>query len=277
MNLTALFGLSFPGPQEGRALAWATDVHLNFAREEELAAFCAELREADGDAILLTGDIAEAPTLKSALKLVRDRTGKRVYFVLGNHDFYYGSIAKVRAATRTFAPGVVYLARAPGFVLGDVVLVGVDGWGDGRAGNFRDSRARLSDQQLIRDFAGMNHAQLGPKLEQLGADEAHALRAQLATAVALRKKVLVACHVPPFLQSSYHAGKPSDDDFAPFFVWVAGGEVLLEFAKANPEHQFLVLCGHTHSESVYRPLPNLRVMCGKARYHHPVLNGTVRW
>src|SRR5689334_20836519 len=80
-----------------RRLAWATDVHLNFLSAEELAAFAATLAASEADAILLTGDIAEAPSLRRLLTTVAQVVRRPIYFVLGNHDFYHGSIAEVRA------------------------------------------------------------------------------------------------------------------------------------------------------------------------------------
>ena len=48
------------------------------------------------DAVLLGGDIGEAPSLKGYLLGLEDHLERPIYFVLGNHDFYQGSIADVR-------------------------------------------------------------------------------------------------------------------------------------------------------------------------------------
>jgi len=47
------------------------------------------------------------------------------------------------------------------------------------------------------------------------------------------------------------------------------GDILLEVANKYPEIDFLVLCGHTHSESNYQALVNLMVKAGKAEYRFP--------
>jgi predicted MPP superfamily phosphohydrolase len=49
--------------------------------------------------------------------------------------------------------------------------------------------------------------------------------------------------------------------------------VLLRSARACPERQHTVLCGHTHGSGEYRPLPNLVVYTGRARYGAPELAG----
>ena len=49
--------------------------------------FCHSVNE-HADALVVTGDIAESPTLRSALTSLATLTERPVYFVLGNHDFY---------------------------------------------------------------------------------------------------------------------------------------------------------------------------------------------
>lgn len=44
---------------------------------------------------------------------------------------------------------------------------------------------------------------------------------------------------------------------------------LIRIAETNPAIEFLVLCGHTHSEAIYQPLNNLTVKVGKAEYYQP--------
>src|SRR4051794_13094790 len=79
-------------------LAWLTDIHLNFVGPGNVDALCRSVLDAGAGAVLLTGDVAEAPDLVEQLEGLDDRLGLPVYFVLGNHDFYRGSIARVRAA-----------------------------------------------------------------------------------------------------------------------------------------------------------------------------------
>src|SRR4051812_23762211 len=72
-------------------LAWATDVHLNFVSGPQIAAFAQALVAGEPDAVVLSGDIAEAPTLREHLLAVEAVVQRPLYFVLGNHDYYGGS------------------------------------------------------------------------------------------------------------------------------------------------------------------------------------------
>ena len=89
------------------------------------------------DAVLLGGDIAEAPDVRQHLERLDARLGLPIHFVLGNHDFYGGSIARVRAEIATLCDriprlcwlsqaGVVELTPATGLV-GHEDVAGVGG------------------------------------------------------------------------------------------------------------------------------------------------------
>ena len=48
--------------------------------------------------MLISGDIAESQNVTEYLEWIASRLAGPIYFVLGNHDFYNGSIAGVRQA-----------------------------------------------------------------------------------------------------------------------------------------------------------------------------------
>jgi 3',5'-cyclic-AMP phosphodiesterase len=68
---------------------------------------CGAVREAGANAVLLGSDLAEAPDVADVLEGLDARFGLPLCFVLSNHDFYRGSIARVRAAVRALC------ARSP--------------------------------------------------------------------------------------------------------------------------------------------------------------------
>lgn len=253
-------------------LAWATDVHLNFLGAADRARFAAEVAATGTEGVLITGDIAEADSFEPLLDELAAAVAPRpVWFVLGNHDFYRGSIAEVRAqaAAMTSArwlptAGVVELA--PG-----VALVGHDGWGDARLGNVAYTRVELSDFHLIRDLAGTSRRARHTVLQRLGDEAAAALRALVGQALEVARHVVVATHVPPFRESCWHEGQISSDDWLPYFTCAAVGDVLRELMSAHPAARMTVYCGHTHSGGEAEILPNLRVVTGAAKYGSPTV------
>ena len=166
---------------------WATDIHLNFLESGGRETFFSSIRRHNPDVLFITGDIAEAPTLEPHLTEMMVSVEKPIYFVLGNHDFYYSSIPQVRSSLETFcdahqnltylsANGVVELTKT-------TALVGHDGWGDGRHGNYAQTPVRLSDNVLIQELAGLNYEELIQKLRRLGEEAASAIQEPLHNAL----------------------------------------------------------------------------------------------
>lgn len=254
-------------------LTWATDVHLNFVSEDDARSFCRRLTEGAPDAILLSGDIAEAASLERWLRFVVAQTGLPVWFVLGNHDFYGGSLAEVSALALRLGeqePRLRWLSACEPIPLsGGVALVGQDGWGDGWLGTPERSRVRLNDWRHIRELNERDGQAPLLRLRALGEAEAAALAPRLAAALRAYPTVLVVTHVPPFREACWHQGQLSDDDWLPWFTCRALGDVLLAAADRNPTRELVVLCGHTHGAGVARIRPNLIVHTGGAQYGHP--------
>jgi predicted phosphohydrolase len=116
-------------------LLWVTDPHLNFLSRRARQRFGRALA-AHGDALLVTGDIAESPSLVRILRDLAGSYAKSVYFVLGNHDFYGSSIVRTgQLAAEISGRRLHWLTRAGAVRLSEeTALVGHDGFYDGRNG-----------------------------------------------------------------------------------------------------------------------------------------------
>jgi 3',5'-cyclic AMP phosphodiesterase CpdA len=256
-------------------LAWATDIHLEFLTPPALTAFCITLARSPAEAFLLSGDISQARGLHKHLRILERTVERPVYFVLGNHDFYHGRIAEVRERVREISGISSYLRWLPtsgAIALSDTTgLLGHDGWADGRLGDYAHSPVILNDYRLIDDFVGLDAEARLARLNQLGDEAATFFRRELPPALARWKRLIVLIHVPPFAEAAWHMGRRSNDDWLPHFTCKAAGDVLLEAAERHPDHEFEVLCGHTHSAVEIRVRPNLKVTTGEARYGEPVI------
>ena len=91
-------------------IGWVTDPHLNFVKLQDRAKFYHQIVEQKLDALLLGGDIGEADSVSFFLTEMDAALSLPIYFVLGNHDFYRGSIRRVRSVVAAQAAGS---ARAP--------------------------------------------------------------------------------------------------------------------------------------------------------------------
>ncbi len=259
-------------------IAWCTDIHLDHLRAAGRARFAESLLATGADAVLVTGDISTADRLSGHLVELERAVGRPVLFVLGNHDFYGGSIASVREAMRELAAREPHLRHLPvcePIALGSrTVLVGCDGFGDARLGHGLTTPVVLNDHLLIRELAGLSRPELVETLRALGDQEATRLREKL-TLVRDAEHVIVATHVPPFREATWHEGRASDDQWLPFFSCKAVGDVLEAHARAHPRTSLTVLCGHTHGSGVARLADNLVVYTGGADYGSPVVAGVL--
>ena len=264
-------------------LCWATDIHLNFLNEN--ATFLlGELWAESYDSLVISGDIAEATNVRSLLCALADGFGKPVYFVLGNHDYYQGSIADVRAIMQRLHdshPNLFWLdVSEPVFLDDQAALVGHQGWYDGILGDPQGSRVLMSDFEFIKDFrsyynprtwlyyGGAKDRLLG-KLKELSQQAAEEARVNLRKALEARHTVLFATHYPPFAGACWHEGKLSNRHWMPWFTSACMGEMLADEACNFPDNEIIVLCGHTHSSGHYQHLDNLTVLTGAAEYGDP--------
>ena len=257
-------------------VAWLTDPHLNFAGVRAAEKLALEVAARGSEALLISGDIGESHDLEGWLTVMASMAGAPVYFVLGNHDFYGSTVEAVRADVRELCQGyggdLVYLTGGDPVALSERTgLVGHDGWGDARAGNYATSPVLLADFTQIGDLSGLTHDDLERKLMALGDEAALQLEPSLAAAVDRFEHVIVLTHVPPFVESCWHEGKLSDANWAPFFVCEAVGAVIRRQARRAPGVRITVLCGHTHGAGEAWVEPNVHVKTGAARYRKPAL------
>lgn len=265
-------------------LAWLTDIHLNFLDDDARIQFYQEIEKNTCDAVLISGDIAEASSISDILKEMANHIKIPIYFILGNHDYYRGQVHEVREemTSLTQADKLLYWLPASGLqsLNTNTILVGQDGWADGRLGDYQNSRVTLNDSHMIADLfqekiLGKSH--LLEKMQQLADADARRLQSDLELVIGKNpKKIIVLTHVPPFKEACMHQGKISNDDWLPYFSSKVTGDVLMKVAEENPEIEFLVLCGHTHSSSCYQPLVNLCIKAGKAEYYRPEIQEIIK-
>jgi len=252
---------------------WLTDIHLNFVPVQELADFFGTLAGKNPDVLLVSGDIGEAKTVRGYLRQIDEQIGVPTYFVLGNHDFYFGSIALVRREVSELCselPRLHYLSDEGVLPLADGVgLLGHDGWADAREGDYLRSYVMMNDYRLIAELSGFTKADRRAQLERLGDEAAAHIRRWLPVALEQYRDVMLLTHVPPLRGACWYNGQTSDDEWAPHFVCKAVGDAILEIMSEYPDRKLTVLCGHTHSRGECQPLPNVQILTGAAQYGQP--------
>ncbi len=282
-----------------KKIIWLTDIHLNHISMDDAVGFAASLRSYQADIVLISGDIGEAQSVIEYLLLLDRQLRCDLYFVLGNHDFYGGSIADVTAGIEAFAgkhPRVSWLSRTGVVPLSDsVALVGVESWADGGYGDYDNSPVLLADYFMIREFLSIfpenapeNSAleifspeheewlysvearmKRRPVLHALGLKGADYAERTLTEAFRRYDRVIFLTHVPPFPAACKYQGKPISEQFLPHFCSRATGDALLRVMQRFPDKELTVLCGHTHDACRVRIADNIEVITGEAIYGRP--------
>lgn len=274
--------------QNIKNLAWCTDIHLNFLKLYQRYDFYETILKSKADGVLITGDIAEGTDVIKTLNEMQEYLQLPIYFVLGNHDFWHFSVEELEAELEKLAnDNLHYLTQETYTALSpETFLLGVDGWADGRLGNYKDSEVILWDSKLIpalREGIGMqmhgwthNRERLLANMQKQADLDAYHLEGQLTYALTHNpERIIIATHIPPFREASMYRGAISNDDFLPFYTCKAIGDVLLRTAEANPGTTFEVFCGHTHGAAHFQAAPNLLVEAGAAEYNHPAVQWVI--
>jgi predicted MPP superfamily phosphohydrolase len=269
-----------------------TDIHLNFVSNTKTMfaevggrdLFLNAIRDSLPDALFLTGDIAEGPSLPKFLDMLSEIAP--TYFVMGNHDYYNSSIKKMHKwashVTRSDKP--MFWMNAAGVVplTEKTAVVGVDGWADAHYGNPETSKVALNDWFAIKELLfRMPHSiethleRRIPALRALGYAEATRLRPALLEALESFQTVYVLTHVPPWDTATWHEGAHSDPDWLPWFSCKAVGDVIEECAAKYPDKKVTVLCGHTHGSGHCERMPNVECFTGGAAYRYPEIQKTL--
>jgi predicted phosphohydrolase len=265
-------------------IAWLTDIHLNFLNSTERKKFYNQVDKTDSDAILITGDIAEAPSICEVMHEFSVNTTKHIYFVLGNHDYYRGNVSDVRSKIIALCSKnnrITWLGKPEIIRLNKyTALVGQDGWADARYGDFDRSPVSLNDSHLISELFQaflLSKSALKNEMQKLADKDSEVLFKTLTDAITANiKKMIIATHVPPFTECCWYKDMPSDKDWLPYFSSKATGDAISIFAKENKNIDFLVLCGHTHTGSTVKVEKNLEVRTGLAEYYRPKLQEIVK-
>lgn len=263
-------------------IVWLTDIHLNFLKQPKAAEFFAEYLveeypEATG--LIITGDISTGKLIQRHLEQIAKGWKKACYFVEGNHDFYSSSFSVVDRKVQQVCEEYPHMHWLnDGWHMHDgAVIIGVGGWYDAFYGNPK-TQIELSDFFDIAELTSVTWKGRDSILEvvrERAVHEADILAKMMKVACEESDTIIVGTHVPPYRESSWHMGKPSDDEWAPWFSSKSTGMVLDIYAKRYPEKKFIVLCGHSHSPGIYEPHDNMTVFTGKAKYGFPEVCGTI--
>lgn len=250
---------------------WYTDLHFDHLEREQISDFHQLLSTSSADGIFISGDISEGSSIIKDLTELANNFQNKIYFVLGNHDFYNSSFKYITAEVKELCKqkknliwmstkGIVRLTKRH-------CLIGHDSWYDGRNGNYDDYIVELNDFLLIKELAACKSSVKRLKIFQQRADKAvKKVKTYLPKAMQKYKEVFFLTHIPPYHEVSFQEGKINPPEYLPYYSCKIVGDTIKEIAQAYPDSNVTILCGHTHSPRKLQITENISVEVGRAMY-----------
>ncbi len=268
-----------------KRLVVATDIHLNFANENRIDDFVNSVVREKPDYLLLTGDLAEGRCLRSYLLILLGKCKKtlpdiKILFVLGNHDYYGFSFFEIKTQMKQLCEeykDLIWLSDSQILSTDNqTAIIGVDGWYDGRNGDFWGSKISMSDFRMISDYIGKSKETILKIMQNKTDEDAYQLDGALQEAYRLgHRNIIVGTHVPPCEETSFYLGKPASNDGLPFFSNRSIGDVLIKFADSHKDVKIQVFAGHSHDHCRVDIRPNLNIIVGSAEYYKPRIHTSI--
>jgi len=263
-------------------LLWLTDIHLDQTDPRTREAFFHTLRAAHCDAVLLTGDISTSHFLARDLgELAQACAPRKVYFVLGNHDFYGSSfdhVDRIASSCCQKHTNLHHLGQGEIIRLGpDTALIGHRGWADGRAYGGKRAASCFPDQCGISDLRFRSPYPAFRRMNRLGRESGAYFRKILPYALSCYSKVIIGTHVPLFASAVRFNGKPCDATKLPHYVNATAGALVQRVGERFPRKIITVLCGHAHHGNTVKIGNNLEVRLGEARRGRPSIQGVLEF
>lgn len=255
-------------------VVWLSDLHVPDDSTILLPALLSSLKKASAsaEAVILTGDVSSSRSLCKNLKAIASAcSGKKLYYVRGNHEAYGSSYAEIDWKISELSKEISNLH----FLTGDRIihldketcLIGFSGFADARAGLGEKTFIKSPDHAAINEFDGLSHSQSMKKMAELGKESAQSIRKILPLALTKYKNVVIATHVPPF----FGANKNCSPKHQPHFTNLSAGLAIWGISQHFPKRKITVLAGHDHTPSNMQVTPNIRMLVAGSKLGTPKL------
>ncbi len=255
--------------EDPKKYLWFTDTHLDVASPWALLSFLKTLKLEKPAGIFLTGDISNGILTCYHLKMLAKAVTCPIYFVLGNHDIWFGSFDKrledIRNVCREY-PNLVWVTESDIVGLNEeVAVIGADGWYDAEIGEAKYLKYSL-DQVLIDDFRKLPYFDAKIEAFRHLADKSTKLISEkLEQALELDyKTIYILTHMPPWKEATRDESSLLKDFWLPYNTNIRLGRAIEQIMETRKKRNVIVLSGHTHHPEFIRISRNIHCQVGRA-------------
>jgi predicted phosphohydrolase len=253
--------------------SWATDLHLNFigSRPGAVDALGDYMKNdtPNSEVLLITGDTSEGPYLKEHLVTLQKTTGKIIYFIIGNHDYYGSAWGSLEDSLEDLPENIILLDNLNYIKHSEeICIIGQSGWFDGildrKKGFVIGETQRIGGCKFDPPDLILQKAETRSKTQALYFEG----KVKQAYADGFRKIVFMT-HAPPFAKASWHLGNHSEPGWLGIMTSGHMGVSIQHMSDTYKDLDIVVLCGHTHSSGEYNRGDRIKVLTGDAQYYNP--------
>ena len=255
--------------ESSKKYLWFTDCHLDKLLPWTLAKFIYDIVKENPAGVFLTGDISVGPLLCYHLKLMAEFIHCPIYFILGNHDYYFKTFEEQHQNIRDLCKqydNLIWVTESDIIYLGnEVALIGAEGWYDARLGN-PDYLKFTFDWLLIKDFKKCkNMTQRIDMFRELSKNSCKIIKEKLESALDKDyKTIYILTHMPPWKQATRDEGTFLEKYYLPYNVNLALGETIEKVMQDRKKKSVECWVGHTHVPEYIRVSRNIVCQVGAA-------------
>ena len=254
-----------------KKILWLTDTHLTFSFLWKKYSLIKYLKNIGADALFLSGDISNGFFIDYIIYYLANHLNIPIYFVLGNHDYYFKNISNIhndlKFLTKKYE-NLHWLTENDVLELKpNICVIGSEGWYDCNYDDINYLKLNL-DLKFIRDFRKIKkYEQKFQTLKDMANNSANLIEKKLLNALNLGyKQIYLITHIPPFKEATKDEGTILESFWLPYNANSILGEKIKNIMVNFPDRKLTILCGHTHDRVTININNNIECRTNSANY-----------
>lgn len=256
---------------------WFTDTHLDKVTPWKKTFFIKFLQRERPKGVIITGDISNGRNTCADLEFIAQSVPCNIYFVLGNHDYHWGSIEETHQRIRELCKkhtNLIWMTEAGVVHINEeVCFIGTEGWYDAEEGKPEYLKMTF-DWFLVDDFRKLSTMEDRIKAWRKLADQsAHDIADKLEKAIEQKyKSIYVLTHFPPWREATRDVGTVMEKFWLPYNCNLRLGRAIEKVMEVHKKRYITVLAGHTHTDCWIHVARNIECKVNKAKYYGELRN-----
>jgi hypothetical protein len=191
--------------------------------------------------------------------------------VLGNHDYWWSSLAKTEQKIRDLCQEYSNLIRMDDQEViplnEETAIIGIEGWYDCKGGSPHYLRW-TADWFMVEDFRKLPNMDARIEMwKRMAQQSAEKIAVKLEKAIEQGyKTIYLLTHYPPFIEANRNLGSIFEKYWVPYDCNTIMGEYLKPIMAEHKKKHLKIISGHIHLPMGIQVSRNIECRVGSARY-----------